>query len=293
MNMRNLAALVFSATLAVTLAACGGGGSGSGGAAPMSSSSSPQSVETPPVNSSPAPTTSSDDLALADRLYKGTQRTPAGFDVETRPANVTGTLSTRHLKNTDFTSGQQAISQTYEVCTNDMAQAIAWSEQLATWNGQYSDLVEVKGDSRTWEVDRVPRADTTALIRHRVFRCDYVDRTNTDLRADAGAAGSMNQRPLNAAELEALSEYLWQFTMFNNSDYAVASSSGSSSGNTLTHTIRMGQLVRGANGQCDTVQVSDWTHTMNGTNGSLSRSLTTVRSFKVKSAGGSTESCAG
>ena len=40
----------------------------------------------------------------------------------------------------------------------------------------------------------------------------------------SGAAGIMNQRPLNADELEKLAEYLWQFTMFNNSDYAVESS---------------------------------------------------------------------
>ena len=217
------------------------------------------------------------DLSLASRLYKGDQRTPAGFDVEARPASVTGTLSTRHLKNTDFATGPQAAGSTYEVCTNDMAQAIDWSERLATWQGQYSDLVEIRSDTRMFEVVRVPRADVTAMIRHRVFRCDYVDRSNTDLRADVGAAGSMNQRPLNADELEALSEYLWQFTMFNNSDYAVESSTRSASGNTLTQTIRMGQLVRGAGGACDTVQLVDWTHTMNTLDGSLTRSLSNVR----------------
>ena len=51
-------------------------------------------------------------------------------------------------------------------------------------------------------------------------------------------------------------EYLWQFTMFNNSDYVVESSTRSASGNTLAQTIRMGQLVRGAAGTCDTVQLS-------------------------------------
>lgn len=285
MNIRNLSALILSATLA----ACGGGGSG--GAAPVTTSNPPVS-QTPPTGESGTPTTSSADLALADRLYKGTQRTPDGFDVEERPANVQGTLSTRHLKNTDFNGGQQAISQSWEVCTNDMAQAIAWSEQQATWNGQYSDLVEVHGDARLWEVVRVPRADTTAMLRHRVFRCDYVDRTNTDLRADAGAAGSMNQRPLTAGELDALAEYLWQFTIFNNVDYAVESSTGTASGDTLTHTIRMGQLVRGVNGACDTVQISDWTHTMSTTDGTLTRALTNTRSFKVKDVGGSPESCA-
>ena len=154
-----------------------------------------------------------------------------------------------------------------------MAQAIDWSERQATWQGQYSDLVEVSSDTHMFEVVRVPRADVTAMVRHRVFRCDYLDRSSTDLRVDVGAAGSMNQRPLTADELEKLAEYLWQFTMFNNSDYAVESSTRSANGGTLTQTIRMGQLVRGAAGSCDTVQLVDWTHTMNAADGTLTRSL--------------------
>jgi len=272
-----------------SLAACGGGG---GGSSPASSSNpQPASVTPPaPVVTTP-PSTESADLSLAARLYKGDERTPAGFDVETRPANVVGTLSTRHLKNTDFATGPQAAGATFEVCTNDMAQAIDWSERQATWQGQYSDLVEVRSDAHMFEVVRVPRADVSAMVRHRVFRCDYLDRSNTDLRADVGAAGSMNQRPLTADELEKLSEYLWQFTMFNNSDYAVESSTRSATGSTLTQTIRMGQLVRGTSGGCDTVQLVDWTHTMNSVDGSLSRSLSNVRTFKVKSAASAAQSC--
>jgi len=284
MNMRNLLVLMSLASLA----ACGGGGGA--GDPPPSSNSQPATV-TPPVTTPPS--TAAADLSLASRLYKGDERTPAGFDVEARPASVTGTLSTRHIKNTDLATGPQAAGPTFEVCTNDMAQAIDWSERQATWQGQYSDLVEIKSDSRLFEVIRVPRADVTAMIRHRVFRCDYLDRSSTDLRVDVGAAGSMNQRPLNADELESLSEYLWQFTMFNNSDYAVESSARSASGDTLTQTIRMGQLVRGANGACDTVQLIDWTHTMNSVNGSLTRSLTNVRTFGVKSVSSVAQSCSG
>jgi hypothetical protein len=131
------------------------------------------------------------------------------------------------------------------------------------------------------------------MIRHRVFRCDYLDRSNTDLRADVGAAGSMNQRPLTADELEQLSEYLWQFTMFNNSDYAVESSTRSVNGGALVQTIRMGQLVRGAAGSCDTVQISDWTHMMNAADGTLTRSLSNVRTYQVKSSSSGAMSCTG
>jgi hypothetical protein len=288
MNMRN----ILAAMALMTLAACGGGGGGA--AAPASSTSQPAAA---PVTATPPPasasTTSTEDLALADRLYKGTARTPDGFDVEARPSNVFGTLSTRHLKNTDFAAGPQAAGPTFEVCTNDMAQAIAWSESLATWNGQYSDLVEVREDSRMIEVIRVPRFDVTAMLRHRVFRCDYLDRSGSDLRTEAGAAGSFNQRPLNESEFEKLGEYLWQFTMFNNSDHAVVSSRVTTTGGSLVHTIRMGQLVRGAAGACDTVQLVDWKHTMNTTTGAMTRELSAVRSYRAQSASGSTALCAG
>lgn len=277
----------------ITLAACGGGGGGSGSAAPAATSqpaAAPQTTSAPPAA---APSTANADLDLADRLYKGNSRTPNGFDVETRPSNVYGTLSTRHLKNTDFATGPQAAGPTFEVCTNDMAQALAWSETQATWNGMYSDLVEVRGDSRMFEVIRVPRFDVTAMLRHRVFRCDYLDRSGSDLRADAGAAGSFNQRPLNESEFEKLGEYLWQFTMYNNSDYVVSSSSTATVGGSLVHTIRMGQLVRGTAGTCDSIRIMDWTHTMNTTTGVITRELADVRSFRAQSSSGSTALCAG
>jgi hypothetical protein len=55
----------------------------------------------------------------------------------------------------------------------------------------------------------------------------------------------------------------------------------------------MGQLVRGAAGACDTVQIVDWTHTMNATNGTLTRELGNVRSFQVKNNASTVATCAG
>ncbi len=280
----------FLAMTVMSLAACGGGGGDAASAPAAAGPPSPASV-TPPPPVAP-PSTSGADLSLADRLYKGDQRTPAGFEIEERPASVAGTLTTRHLRNSDLATGPQAAGPTYELCTNDMAQAIDWSERQATWGGQYSDLAAVNSDDQKFELVRVPRADVTAMVRHRVFKCSYLDRTGSDLRAEAGSAGSMNQRPLTAAELEHLAEYLWQFTMFNNADYAVESSTTVANGGTLVQTIRMGKLVRGASG-CDSVQIVDWVHTMNATDGSLTRALETVRSFQVKSTAAGVASCSG
>lgn len=285
MNVRKL----FLALAVMSLAACGGGGSGTTSTPAPSGNTAPATVA-PPAPS--APSISSSDLSLADRLYKGDQRTPAGFEIEERPASVVGTLSTRHLRNSDMATGPQAAGPTYELCTDDLAQAIDWSERLATWGGQYSDLAAVNTDDQKFELVRVPRADATAMLRHRVFKCSYLDRAGSDLRADEGFAGSMNQRPLTTAELEWLAEYLWQFTMFNNADYAVESSSTVASGDTLVQTIRMGKLVRGVSG-CDSVQIVDWVHAMNALDGSLARAVTTVRSFQVTSTPAGPQACSG
>jgi hypothetical protein len=288
MNMRNILPITAVLAGALMLAACGGDGSDAA-SAPAPASSWPSSVPAP-IQVTPPPV-ASDDLSLARRLYRGDERTPSEFDVETRPANVIGTLSTRHLLNTDLAGGPQGISATFEVCTNDMAQAIDWSERQATWGSQYSDLVEVRSDAHMFEVARVPRADVTAMLRHRVFRCDYLDRSGSNLRADVGAAGNMNQRPLTAAELEALTEYLWQFTKFNNADFAVQSSAAATTDGALVQTIRMGQLVRGAAGACDTVQLMDWTHTMDPNDGALSRALNNVRSYQVMRTSNGAQTC--
>jgi hypothetical protein len=274
----------------MSLAACGGGGGGEA-SAPAASSPAPQNVTAPPVSSATHGSNAgaaAADLELANRLYKGDERTPDGFEVETRPSSVVGTLSTRHLKNTDFAVGAQA---SYEVCTDDLAEALDWSERMATWGGQYSDLVEVGGNEHLFELVRVPRADNTAMLRHRVFKWEYLDRSSSDLDVDNGAAGAMNQRPLTADELRSLAEYLWQFTLFNNSDYVVESSTPSDSADQLVHTIRLGQLVRGTAGGCDTVRIKDWTHTMNSADGSLTRSLSDVRSYQVKMVAGFAQSC--
>jgi hypothetical protein len=268
---------------ALTLVACGGGGPGS---------SAPASASTLGAPVTATQSTAAADLALAARLYKGDSRTPAGFDIEARPPSVIGTLSTRHLKNSDFATGPQAAGPAYELCTNDMGQAIDWSEQQATWNGEYSDLVEVRSTAKLFEVLRVPRADVTAMIRQRVFRCDYLDRSGSDLRADDGTAGNMNLRPLTSTELESLAEYLWRFTTFNNSDYAVESSTTSTSSGSVVNTIRMGQLVRASAGGCDTVQIMDWSHTMDAATGALTRTLVNVRTFRATNSAGAVELCA-
>jgi hypothetical protein len=277
--VRGPAARCLSAGLALTLvASCGGTG---GDESPAGTNNLPAAL-------------SAADMAVAQRLYAANERTPPGFAVEPRPANVTGLVSTRHLKSTDVDPLGGNAPRHFELCSNDLAQALGWSESVAQWNGLYSDLAEVNGNARFMEFARVPRADLTALLRHRVYRCDFLDRSSIDLRSEQGDAGFYRATPLDSAALGALAEYLWQFTAYNNSDYVVVSSAAgaASASGEMAHTIRLAQLIRSTASSCDTVHINDWTHFADAGTGALRRTLTAVRSFGVRNKTAGPEACA-
>ncbi len=249
------------ATACLWLTGCGGGEA----TAPVS----------PPVSTAY-------EKSVAQQAYAGTPRTPADFYADPPPAGVTGVVATTHLKNADVTA--PANGTRYELCSDDMGQAIAWSEVLPTFNGSYADIVDVTMNAQTIEVLRVPRNDVNARLRHRVFRCSYVDRSTTNLDSASGSAGIVNVRPLTAASLKTLTEYLWQFTLYNNADHVVLSSAaGTAPAGQMSHVIEMAKLTRATvSGQCDQIDVLQWTHTADATAGTLQRSLATTRTFRAR-----------
>jgi hypothetical protein len=240
-----------------------------------------------------ASSSASTEQAIAEQLYAGMPRVPAGFYVDTVPAGATGSIATTHLKNTDL--GAASNAPRYELCTDDMAQAIAWSETRTTSQGGYADLVETNTSNRMWELVRVPRSDVTARLRQRVFKCGYLDRAGSDLGAESGPAGTLKELPVSAAQLRTLAEYLWQFTAFNNADHVVLRSFGSGdAGGTLTHTIEMARLTRGAlAGECDRIDVLRWTHSAEAATGALLRRLDTAQSFRARRDNGVVQLCTG
>jgi hypothetical protein len=256
------ALVLLAAAVLLLLTSCGGG-----------ASDAPAAV---------SPAQNSADLPIAQQAYAGTPRTPADFYSEAPPAGVTGTVATLHLKNSDVAPA--ANGPRHELCTDDSAQAIGWSEMRPSFNGSYADIVETSSDARRFEIIRVPRSDSTARLQHRVFRCSYLDRSMTDLASESGAAGTVNSRPIDAAGLKQLSEYLWRFTTHNNADHVVLSSAPANAGaGELAHTIEMARLTRAASSSdCDTIDVLRWRHVTNSTTGAMQRDLTTVRSLRAR-----------
>jgi hypothetical protein len=268
-----------AALAAVVLSACGGGGGKSAAPAPTASAP-PRPVE-------------QSDLQIAQSVYGDGPRTPAGFYSDPAPSGY-GYVSTMHVKNGNVDTTVAAPEPLYELCTDDWNEALAWSELSAQHEPQYSDLVATTDDPRYFEFGRVRQGDPTFYVRARVFKCAYLDRSNANLREAAGPAGTLNRRPLTAAELRDLSEYLWQFTPYNNVGYAVLESSGSSSGTRLSHTLHIGSLARGGlSNSCDRVDVMVWRHTLDTANGAIELEVQTLWSFGAHEAAGGVTLCTG
>lgn len=270
--------------LAATLPLAGCGGGGGDAAATPSAAAAPVVIDD----------TATRRLALAEKVYLGTPRVPEGFQLDPPLEGVTGPVATTHLKNSDL-AGASAGTPRWELCSDDPAQALAWSEQRASWQGAYADLVETNATASAFELVRVPRSDSTARLRHRVFRCDWLDRSGSDLDAGNGAAGVLKSLPVTAATLRGLVEYLWQFTDFNNADHVVTSSAASAAAaGQVGWRIDMTRLVRAGNAaDCDRIERLQWTHTANVASGALTRQLEVVESFRARREAGAVQICAG
>lgn len=223
------------------------------------------------------------DQEIAARLYAGGPRTPAGFLVDAAPPGFVQ-VTTQHLK-AEQLAAPAVLS--HELCTDDWNEAFAWSEEVAAQATPYLDFVGNEATTRYFELDRVPRGQPDRYVRMRVFRCSYVDRRGVE--PGAGFAGTLNQRPLDAAALRELSEYLWLFTTFNNAAHVVLASEARTG---LVHAITIASLERAAGGvSCDRVLVRDWTHAADATTGALTLTTTIVREFRVRQEGAALVAC--
>jgi hypothetical protein len=282
----------FAAVLATLVASgCGGGDGDGGGGVPATPVAA---AGAPPAAANAADDGSTRRLAIAERLYTGTPRVPEGFRLDPPPAGATGPVATMHLKNADL-PGAAAGAPRWELCTSDPAEALGWSELRSSWQGSYADLVETHATETMFEFVRVPRSDATARLRHRVFRCTWLDRSGTDLDAPSGAAGTFKAVPVAETALRDLAEYLWQFTTFNNADHLVlASTAAAGAPGQLAWRIEMARLVRaGTAGECDRIERIAWTHAAEPAGGALTRRLELLESFRARRENGVVLTCAG
>jgi hypothetical protein len=223
------------------------------------------------------------DLRIAELLYAGTPRVPTDF-LSDAPPPGSGVVSTYHLQSTQLAPG----AARYELCTDDVDQARAWSN---TVSGGAETLVGESASDRYFEFQRVRSGTPVVTVRARVFRCAYIDRSAANLNDEQGPAGLMNLRPLDAAALRSISEYLWIFSTWNNADNAVLASRGAQQNGSLEHEIVMAQLIHAGSGGCDRISVSTWRHRIDLASGTLVREWVPLWEFGARQQAGSVATC--
>lgn len=248
------------------LTACGGGGSDGA---------------IPPVDSSSDP-----DLDIAVLAYSADYRVPEGFYQE--PDRYPDrSVFTFHVKQSDV-----GVMPTvdHELCTDDFALALDWSAQSAA--ARQFDTAFSASSQSDWffEFERVANDAAGSIVINRVFRCAVLDRAGLDGTA---FAGQVNKQPLMADDLKFLSEYFWQFSIYNNALHAVITSAPATVADGLAHDLVRAEVRVGEGSQsgCDRVELWRWRYIVDSDTGTLTAEQQFQRAFDARQLNGSVSLC--
>ncbi|MEN7342586.1 MAG: hypothetical protein AAAFM81_06555 [Pseudomonadota bacterium] len=235
----------------------------------------------------PAPTAGADnpDLDIAKLAYSPDARVPAGFYTEPRRYPDRSEFLF-HVKNVDL--GILA-DNAYELCTDDFAEALQWSEQSATARGFDSDFSSSEETAWLFGFERTINDPEGSMLLNRVFKCAALDRSAL---ADDSAAGQVNRSPVTAVDLKFLSEYLWQFSPFNNALNAVVESAAADT-EFLAHDIHrvVVRVGEGSINGCDSVELWRWRHSVDSQTGELTETDAFQRAFDARRENGIVALC--
>lgn len=261
----------WSAPLAglLILAGCAGG---------TNDAATPAAIDAPPT---PPPAGFTDEF-LMGKAYDPAVSVPDTFYADpTRGLTVSFSLA--HLR-----SGDIGASGDFELCSDDMSTAVAWSDAVSP---QWPVITVLETDSYV-EITRQRSDLTDWWALHRVHRCSYLERTAADPAANTGFAGLLGAAHRSAESLKFVAEYLWQFSAFSNPGSAVLTSAPSAASDGWRHTLQLVHRVPGAGSTqgCDRIELIHWHYDLSE-EGRVSRSLETIRRFDARGANGSPERC--
>lgn len=254
----------------LVLASCGGGG---GGDAPaVAAADGAHDV----------------DLAIAQTAYSAEQRTPADFYAEPRLYPDRSEFRF-HVRNTDVGIDPQAQTA-FEVCSDDFAEAMQWSAASADARRFQSTLTATDETDWYFEFQRDVDGDDSAMLINRVFKCSALDRTGL---APDGYAGQITRTPLTATDLQFVSEYLWQFSPYNNALHAVIDSVALGGSSELVHDLHRVEVRRGGGGAsgCDRIELWTWRHSAGSGDGVLMSEQRFERAFDARRSNGVVSLC--
>lgn len=228
------------------------------------------------------------DLDIAQSVYGVAPSLPSDFyrDPEPYPDRQTFTV---HIKSAEVIPGHSGVN--YELCSDDFPEALTWSDVNAQAQGFSTSLTGTFETDWYFQFDRAIDASEPAMLINRVFRCAQLDRSAL---SDTGAAGFINRRPLDLADLRWIAEYLWGFSVHNNALNAVVASTGQAGESLLEHEILRASATRfsGTDG-CDVVEVWSMHYLADRATGQLEFQERFVRRFEARLDNGQVTICSG
>ena len=226
---------------------------------------------------------------IAALIYDTNYSAPSGFFVDERSATERS-YTVHHVLDE---------SASFELCTDDYAQAMAWEETDNASRSVQGYFVESYDNERYFEFvrelsyqDDVGNIDDiTSPGFARIFKCSNTSRDGVDRSTLTGYAGQLNAHPLQEDSIRVFAEYLWQFTFFPDSRKKVIDSYDSSTPDTLERTLVLAFATTQGADRCDRIEVTKWTFSANRSSGEVRKSFAHEHFFEASNDNGSVTVC--
>ena len=220
------------------------------------------------------------DNEIAALVYDNHYSVPPGFFVDER-ASTDRSYTVHHVLDD---------SQSYELCSDDYAVALAWEDAdnasrsvqgyfVGSYdNERYFEFIrELAYENDVGNID-----DVTSPGFARVFKCSNTNRDGVDRSLVTGYAGSLNGRPLDTESIRDFAEYLWQFTFFPQGRPKVIASHSLARGDQLRHTLQLAFAASRGTGNCDRIDVAEWHFSADRLTGEVHKQMDVVHSFAAR-----------
>jgi len=187
-------------------------------------------------------------------------RTPAGFYSE-----ETG-QDTLYYENTISVAPVSMRGDVWrELCTDDAAQALSWSDASNNYDSQKRDLVAQAETEKYFEFQR------TGGLRSRVHKCSYIDRSALDKLHPGPAMGTLNLRPITADRAKEVVEYLWFIDNQWIAGHKVLSTQAEVAASSVIYIFDEAEIGLGDFGLCDQIVLFKSTYSVDLSSGDISR----------------------
>ncbi len=232
--------------------------------------------------------TLSEDELLA-KVYDNSYQVPDNFYIDER-ANTPRSYTVYHVKD---------VSVSYELCTDDYGQALAWEALDSESRAVNGDFVGSYENDRYFEFirelsypDSVGNiSDPTSPGFARVFKCSYVNRDGVDRTRRDGYAGILNMGPLTPDVVATYTEYMWQFTFFWPARKKVLEAYSAENNNGYQHTLALAFLTNQGVDKCDLIEIVDWVFTVDRNTGQITKDFRLVYQMEAQLLDGTPTRC--